>query len=134
MNILNGKIVEIKQSGALLLVKIENNNTLFTSIIIEDSEQNKQLEIGKNVRFSFKETEVIISKTSELKISLQNQIHCKVTAIAIGELLAEIILNFNQQLITSLITANACNQLGLQVNDDVVALIKTNEINIRTND
>jgi len=76
----------------------------------------------------------MITKTEDLKISIQNKIPCIVSKINGGKILSEITLKFNERAITSIITTNACEQLNLMENDNVLALIKTNEISLSPND
>lgn len=90
--------------------------------------------MGSLVKLYFKETEVILSKGSELKISLQNKVPCEIMSITKGLLLSEIALVFGKHRIISIITTNACEQLDLQVNDRVVAMVKTNELSIAAHD
>ncbi len=133
MNILVGSITEIQTSDALSLLKIAVGGVIFTSIVIDTPKTVSYLNIGSLVRLYFKETEVILSKGSDLKISLQNRIPCEIATITKGLLLSEIAMRFGNQHITSIITTNACVQLDLQENDRVVALVKTNEISVAAN-
>lgn len=130
MNKLTGNITHIETSEALSLVKIAVGETVFTSIVIDTPETLDYLKIGNEINFYFKETEVIIAKTEDLRISIQNKIQCSVSNINEGRILTEITLRFKQNTIHSIITTNACKQLNLQVNDAVFALVKTNEISI----
>ncbi len=130
MNILTGNITHIETSEALSLVKIAVGETVFTSIVIDTPETLDYLNIGNEINFYFKETEVIIAKTEDLKISLQNKIPCTISNINEGKILTEIKLKFKQNTFHSIITTTACKQLNLQVNDEVLALVKTNEISI----
>lgn len=130
MNTLIGNITHIETSEALSLVKIAVGETIFSTIVIDTSKTLDYLKIGNEIKFYFKETEVIIAKKDDLRISIQNKIKCCVSNINEGKILTEITLKFKQNTIHSIITTNACKQLNLQVNDAVLALVKTNEISI----
>lgn len=130
MNQLKGNIINIQTSEDLSLVKIAVGETIFTSIVIDTPETLNYLKIGNKITLFFKETEVMISKTENLQISVQNQIPCTVYNIKEGKLLSEITMQFNEHTISSVITTNACKQLNLHENDRVVAFIKTNEISL----
>lgn len=133
MNKLTGNITAIQTSNTLSLVKITVDNTFFTAIVIDTPETLSYLKMGNSAKLFFKETEVIIAKTTDLNISVQNKLLCKISNINSGEILSEISLEFGNNTIQSIITTNACQQLNLQENDEVMALIKTNEISLAAN-
>lgn len=128
MNSLKGIITRIKSDEHFSLVEMEANGNTFKSIIIETPETVSFLKIGSHIKIMFKETEVSIAKEISGKISLQNKIPCTINKIEKGKLLSKIILNFKDVQIGSVITTGAVEQLALKENDEVLALIKTNEV------
>jgi molybdopterin-binding protein len=134
MNTLHGEIVEILTAEEISLVRVKVDDFVFTSLVIDTPAINSWLVKGHQVSLFFKETEVIIAKTLPLAISIQNRIECVVKSIKSGKLLCELNLVFNEWQIRSIITRNACEQLNLQENDKVIALIKTNEVSLAAND
>jgi molybdate transport system regulatory protein len=134
MNTLNGNITTIQSHEGISLVKVKSNDTIFTSIVLDTPETSSYLEIGHSVKIIFKETEVIISKDSNPNISIQNRLQCTIESIKKGVLLSQINLNFGETIIESIITTNAYEQLQLEKNDTVIALVKTNEISLSPND
>ena len=134
MNLLEGKISEIKTEGSLSLVKVMVQNCPITSIVIDTPESAGYLAIGNSVKILFKETEVVLAKAFSGTISLQNKLDCSVHSFEKGELLCKIILKFQNTTIASVITRNAFDQLEIQENDLVQAMIKTNEISLATHD
>lgn len=135
MNQLRGTIAEIQSCEGLSLVKVKtSDNTVFTSLVLENAQAADWLIEGELVKLYFKETEVIISKDSEMRISIQNRLPCKIRSLKIGEILGQVDLFFNETIISSIITANACRQLNLKENDHVIALVKTNEISLSPDD
>jgi molybdate transport system regulatory protein len=127
MNILPGIIEETKTQGNLTLVKVMVADIPFTSIVIETPESAPYLKSGTPVKVMFKETEVIIGKHSEV-ISLQNRIPARITEINSGELLTQLSLEYQSYSINSIITTNAVRQLQLEPGNEVIAMVKTNEI------
>jgi molybdate transport system regulatory protein len=127
MNILPGIIEETKTQGNLTLVKVMVADIPFTSIVIETPESAPYLKSGTPVKVIFKETEVIIGKHSEV-ISLQNRIPARITEINSGELLTQLSLEYQSYSINSIITTNAVRQLQLEPGNEVIAMVKTNEI------
>lgn len=98
------------------------------SIIIEIPESVPFLKIDSLVKILFKETEVSIAKNFSGKISLQNKLPCKIKEIERGKLLSKLILDCKGNKIISIITTAAVEQLELNQNEEVLALIKTNEV------
>ncbi|HTB99151.1 MAG TPA: TOBE domain-containing protein [Ferruginibacter sp.] len=134
MNILIGTITSIQSHDDLSLVKVISDGITLTTIILDTPATTDYLTIEKNVKLLFKETEVIIAKSLDLNISVQNRIPCKIESIIAGTILSQINLSFGQIIIKSIITSDAVKQLALKENDIVLALIKTNEISLSSND
>ncbi|WP_297797145.1 TOBE domain-containing protein [uncultured Eudoraea sp.] len=129
MNSLKGHIKNVQVNGSLSLVTIElSDQSLFKAIIIETPETVSYLTAGHLVKVLFKETEVIIGKDTEQKISLQNRLKGEITHIERGLLLSNILINTPAGDISSIITTNAVDQLGLEEALSVCAMVKTNEI------
>lgn len=128
MNQIRGIIQEVKSEQSLSLVRIAQGDFLFTSIVIGSPDTMPDLQVGREVTLVFKESEVVIS-TGELNtISMRNQIPGTIRDIDLGNLLATLTLDTRMGPITSIITRNAVEQLGLQKDLAVTALIKTNEM------
>lgn len=128
MNCLTGKIASFNVYENLTLVSIQVGGVLMTSIIIETPNTCRYLVEGKPIKVLFKETEVVIGKGDISGISLQNRLECELVHINKGVLLSELTLITQNITIYSIITTNAVNQLGLEVGEIVLAMIKTNEI------
>jgi len=128
MNSFNGNISSIKSHENLSIVKIDIGEYSFTTVVIETAETVDYLKIDSEIKVLFKETEVLICLKPCPKISLQNRIDCKVQEITKGKLLSQISMQSSIGDIKSIITTNAVEQLKLKANDEVIAMIKTNEI------
>ncbi len=128
MNILPGIIKEIITESDLSLVKVEVLDTTFKSIVVENPQTSHYLKTGHQVNMLFKETEVIIGLPAVDHISLQNRMLCEIQHINKGKLLSDLSLSFHRHRLNAVITSHAVEQLKLQPQDQVVALIKTNEI------
>lgn len=128
MNSLKGNISSIKSHENLSIVKINVGDYYFTTVVIETAETADYLKIDSEIRVLFKETEVLICLKPCPKISLQNRIDCNVKEILKGKLLSQINMQSSIGIIKSIITTNAVEQLKLKENDQVIAMIKTNEI------
>ena len=128
MNRLKGKIEAINSHDELLLIELNVQETKMKAIIIGKPNDYYYLEIGNEIGILFKETEVIISIDRALYISTQNRLTCTIDSINKGPLLSQVNLNFNGVTLSSIITTNSVENLNLNNQDKVTALIKTNEI------
>jgi len=128
VNSLSGKIANIKSDEYFSIVEIDVSGVSLKSIIIETPETVPFLKIGSPMNIMFKETEVSIAKDFSGKLSLQNKIPCLIKDIERGKLLSKIFLDCKGNKIISIITTGAVEQLDLKIDDEVLALIKTNEV------
>ncbi|MBJ2125927.1 TOBE domain-containing protein [Flavobacterium sp. IB48] len=131
MNVLKGIITKIQSHEGISLVKLKSNENIFTSIILDVPDYLKE---NNTVKIIFKETEVIISKDLNPSISVQNQLYGRIESIKKGVILSQITLSIGEDKIQSIITTNACEQLDLKENQNILALIKTNEVSLSAYD
>jgi molybdate transport system regulatory protein len=135
MNVLPGEIVGIDTEEGISLVKVRLETMVFTSIVLDTPSDSPYLVKGHPVSLLFKETEVIIAR-SPITVSVRNRIECRIIKLRAGKLLSELTLGFagmetgRQYEIRSIITSEACRQLDLKENEQVIALIKTNEVSL----
>ena len=128
MNRLKGKIELINSHDEFLLIELNVQQIKIIAIIIGKPNDYSYLEIGNEIVMLFKETEVTISKDKELYISIPNKLTCTVSSISRGSLLSQINLNFIDFTLSSIITTRSVQNLNLEPQDIVTALIKPNEI------
>jgi molybdopterin-binding protein len=72
----------------------------------------------------------LLPKGLEHFISGRNQLIGRVTKVEIVGLLAKVVLDIGSQSITSIITSDACRDLGLKKGQPAAALIKATEVMI----
>ena len=129
MNSLNGNISELEVSGNLTLAHVEiTPQLLLKAIVIDTPKTVAYLKLGQQVALVFKETEVIISADSQIKISLQNQIPASIIDIEPGQLLSKLNLSTNAGELNAIISTNAVKTLALKAGISVVAMVKLNEV------
>jgi len=63
-----------------------------------------------------------------MEISARNQLAGRVTAIALGGVMAEVRIQVGQQEMVSVITRSSVERLGIKTGDEVVAIIKATEV------
>lgn len=129
MNSLRGNIYEIQQNGNLSLVTIKISADLFLkTIIVETPDSASYLSIGHTINVLFKETEVVIGTDKAHKISLQNKIPGVIQEIEKGALLSRVVVDTSVGMIESIISTAAVESLNLNQGNNIMAMIKLNEI------
>ena len=69
-------------------------------------------------------------KEAEVEISARNQLRGRVTAIALGGVMAEVRVQIGANELVSVITRSSVERMGVKVGDEVVAVIKSTEVMI----
>jgi molybdate transport system regulatory protein len=130
MNRLCGQISGIESNGHISLVDVAVGDDTFTAILLESPDSAPYLAIGNPVDVLFKETEVSLAKELTGLLSLRNRIRGTIKQIRHGEILSEVLLDYNGQPLTSIVTSRAVKRLNLKEGDKVEALIKANEVSL----
>ena len=129
MNNLSGKIKNIKNSEYISEVSIElENNSIFNVFLVETPKTASYLKPGQKINLLFKETEVIISKHLMPEISIQNQLKAEIIEIKPGKILSEITLKSAVGEIKSLLSSTVLQQMNFAESQEVLILVKANEI------
>ena len=63
-----------------------------------------------------------------MKLSARNVLKGRVTEVKLGQVVGEVVLDVSGQRVTSVITRDAVEELGLKVGDEVSAVIKSTDI------
>jgi len=98
---------------------------------------NETIQIGKRVVLACKPTSVALAKpTMDYKafsemLSYANQIKVKISSMDVGVLLSSIKLQFGDSSLESILTSASVERMKLNENDDLLALIKANELSIQ---
>tara|TARA_B000000441_G_C21362450_1_gene133967 strand:- start:4 stop:405 length:402 start_codon:yes stop_codon:yes gene_type:complete len=131
LNKLPGKIKQIKNSEYLSEVTIAlENNAIFNVFLVETPQTASYLQLEQKINLLFKETEVIISKNLTPDISIQNQLKAEIIEIKPGKILSEIILKSHVGEIKSLLGSTLLQQMNFAESQEVLILVKANEIMI----
>jgi molybdopterin-binding protein len=91
---------------------------------------NKDVQIGKKVRLAVKPTNISIARNLFGEISLSNQLIANIKSVENGQLLSSIILEVNDTIFESIITADSSKRMNLQKNEQVSILIKASDLSI----
>lgn len=93
-------------------------------------ELDEALSIGSKCILSVNASSVAIGKNLSGMLSYSNQLSAKVVAIEKGQLLARILLDISENRVESMITVASTDRLGLEVGDQVTALIKSTVLSV----
>ena len=118
----------------MTLVDVDVNGTKMTAITIGIPEKVSYLQISKNIELLFTESEVSIGKLIQGQISLNNQLECIIDTLISGEIFTQVMLSFDGEHLTSLITTRSVKRLNLEAGDRVTAFIKTTEVMLKESD
>ena len=124
--------------------KIESEDTLniVTFVCAGQKLQMVSLElddtvaVGATVKLACKATSVALAKpTREVEVfcsmlSYANQLNVRIVSIDKGKLLSSVLLDLGEFTLESIVSSTAITRLALQKEDEVVALIKANELSI----
>jgi len=97
---------------------------------------NEGVQVGKVMTLACKPTSVAIAKpTLEVEsfcamLSYANQLEVKIIAIEKGILLSSVMLALGSFELESILSTEALERLSLKAGDEVIALIKANELSI----
>lgn len=131
MNKIPGKIVEISSSENISLIAVDTGSRVLYVLVVETPETAKYLKIGEKIYLLIKETEVALAREIQnCQTSFLNQINCIVEKIILGKVLSKIVLNCETCQLKAILPTEAIKQMKLKENENVVALIKANEITI----
>lgn len=129
MNQIEGEISGIQSSEHMSLVLVDLGNGIeFHSILLDTAESAQYLQIGKKVNILFKETELVLSKEEKINISMENKILGTITEINKGEILTRVKLNTVIGDLIALVSSISSNNMSLKVNDQVLTMVKFNEV------
>ena len=130
MNTLKGKIAAIRSSEMISLITVLVGEDAFSSIVLEGKKGDLNYKKGDPVNIVFKETEVGLAKNLSGQISFRNRFPGKIKKVEKGEVLSKIVLDYKGNTIESIISTRSADEMGLEKNDTVEWLVKTNEVSL----
>ena len=99
------------------------------SMITNDAVKSLGLSVGDDVVAIFKSSNVLLSAANDFKISARNTIDGVVENITKGPINSEVIINIgNNEKITSVVSSEAIEELNLQIENKITAIIKSNDV------
>lgn len=125
MNTLSASVISLDVSSRICALTVSVANDPFELILVE----SPTLVQGDGITLVFKETEVILQKSSS-HISSANTQKGIIVAIESGIVLTSITLTYHDTSIVSLITTNAFKRLELTIGDEVIWMVQPSEISL----
>jgi len=130
MNRLKGVIKAIATEKDISLVTVAAAGEIFSALVIDTPQTAAYLKPNQEINMVFKETEMSIGKNVSGGLSLRNRFAATILEINAGEILSSINLDFKGHLLCAIITTQSVTDLKLAVGDNVVGLVKTNEVSL----
>ncbi|QOR62231.1 TOBE domain-containing protein [Sulfurovum sp. ST-21] len=121
------KVSTIQSIETLNIVSFECRDTILTMVSLE---LGNEISVGREVLLNVKPTSMAVGKNIQGELSYSNQLNVKIAALSVGELLCSLKLQFHDFVLESIITTAAQKRMNLQVNDEVIALIKSTDLSI----
>ena len=129
MNATTGHITHIESTAHLSVVTVQLSDTIaIKTIVVETPETASYLKLQQQVNVYFKETEVILALPNACTTSIENKIPATISSIDNGSLLSTVSLQTSIGTINALISTPAVQNLNLIPKQDVIVLVKMNEI------
>ncbi|MGD9554666.1 MAG: molybdopterin-binding protein [Arcobacteraceae bacterium] len=89
---------------------------------------NTSIRVGKEVVLSVKPTNIALAKDLAGEISFSNQMVATIQTLTHGKLLSSVGLAINDIVFESIITLSSAKRMNLNINDEVVMLIKASDL------
>ncbi|MFD8306032.1 molybdopterin-binding protein [Streptomyces sp. NPDC059690] len=132
-NQIPGTVTAVTPGEVMATVKVHlTGGQDITAAITRESVEDLGLTDGTAVRALVKSTEISLATAPVAGLSIRNQLPGTVTGIATGGAMALVKVTVEGAELTSAITTDAAQDLGLQAGTSVVALIKSTEISLAT--
>lgn len=129
-NQISGKVTNIKQGQVNAQVSIEvTKDVTLISTITNLGVKELALSEGDKVIAIIKASSVILSSSKDVALSARNVLSGTITEVKLGEVNAQVSLDVgNGVIITSVITVDSANRLGLAAGKEAVAIIKASNV------
>ncbi|MET7290473.1 TOBE domain-containing protein [Streptomyces sp. NPDC005573] len=130
-NQLPGTVTAIQRGEAMATVRLRlTGGQDLTAAITLESVKDLGLTEGSSVRALVKSTEVSLATEPLERVSIRNQLPGTVSDVACGTAMAAVKVAVDGGELTSAITLESADDLGLKAGDPVVALIKSTEVSL----
>jgi molybdate transport system regulatory protein len=124
----NIESIELGAVNAQVALRLKSGYIL-VSVITKQAVENLNLKIGDSATAIFKSSTVMLAVPGEMQVSARNKISGSVSHISLGEVNAEVVIDIGEhEVLVSVITTKALQELGLAQGSEVLAIIKSNDV------
>jgi molybdopterin-binding protein len=88
------------------------------------------IQVGKKVILTIKPTNIALAKNITGDLSFSNQIVATIDSMTNGKLLSTVSLKTKEIVFESIITVSSAKRMNLQINDELIMLIKASDVSI----
>jgi len=127
MNYIVASISKIQSVDNINIVSFTHESQTLKMMSLELDEAFK---VGDKVKLGAKSTNVSLSKSFNVELSISNQLPSKIVSLDMGGLLCRVKVKFSDTQLESIITKDSALRMDLQKGDDVLVLIKSSELSI----
>ncbi|MGB3774703.1 MAG: TOBE domain-containing protein [Leeuwenhoekiella sp.] len=129
MNRIEGTISTLETNGSITLVSLATRSGIVIKLLLIDTPDTAAyLFTGAAVTAYFKETEIILSKNSEISSSIPNKIPAKIERVVTDHFLTRVYLSTAIGPLSALVHTGTFQNMNLTIGEDILALVKMNEI------
>jgi molybdate transport system regulatory protein len=130
MNRIPVTITAVESAEGITLVDMAAEKCFLSAMLVTSNDKSPWLQKGKKASAVFKETEVSLARDPLGSISIRNKLPCVIDHIEKGKLMSVLTLRFGRIDIRSAITTRSVDMLDFKAGDEIIALIKSNEISL----
>jgi len=128
MSLINATITEIQSVDSLNIVSFDFSGIPLKMMSLD---LNDEMQVGRDVTLNVKPFHITIVKDFYGDISYSNKLNAVVKSCEDGELLSSVKLRVNGVVFESIITKELALEMELKVGDNVIVMIKANDLSIQ---
>ncbi len=126
MNKIKAKVLSIQNCDLLNFVDFDFDGFKISMISLE----LEDLDVGDEVILSFKPSSICLTKDLNISLSCSNLLQGQILQIEHGELLSCVKIQLASTKITSIISKKSALKMSLEEKDEIVCLIRANDLSI----
>ncbi|WP_456393874.1 TOBE domain-containing protein [Nitratifractor sp.] len=127
MNRFEAQVAEIRVHEGVSLLEFDASGRRLTMVGLEPP---RGLQKGRRVVLGIKATHLILSRTTAAETSLLNALPVRCRKIVSGEILASVILAWEEQELEAIVPKPALQRLSLQEGEEIFALFPAAELSV----
>ncbi|WP_345991146.1 TOBE domain-containing protein [Sulfurimonas sp. HSL-1716] len=127
MNMIDAAVTDIKKHENISAVYFDANGVKLSMVALE---LDPAIGPGIKVKLKVKATNIALSKGLNSQTSIANQLKTVVQDVVHGQILCSVKLDMQGVILESIITQNSASAMGIKAGDELIALIKSNDVSI----